>query len=48
MPEWDPEVQVDAERARALIESQFGGLRGASIEEIAATCWSMTRLASSV
>ena len=34
MPEWDPEVEVDGERARALIESQFAELRGTSVREI--------------
>ena len=36
MPEWDPEVEVDAERARHLIAGQFPELRGASISELAA------------
>jgi aminoglycoside phosphotransferase (APT) family kinase protein len=34
MPEWDPEVQVDEERARALIEGQFPELRGASVRQV--------------
>ncbi|MGH2446664.1 MAG: phosphotransferase [Candidatus Limnocylindria bacterium] len=38
MPEWDPEVEVDADRARALIESQFPEFRGASVTE-AASGW---------
>lgn len=36
MPEWDPEIQVDADRARGLIESQFPELRGVSVVEVAA------------
>lgn len=36
MPEWDPEVEVDVERARALIGSQFPDLRDVSVREIAA------------
>jgi aminoglycoside phosphotransferase (APT) family kinase protein len=36
MPEWDPEVEVDAERARALIASQFPELRDASVRQVAA------------
>jgi aminoglycoside phosphotransferase (APT) family kinase protein len=36
MPEWDPEIEVDADRARALIESQFPELQGASVREIGA------------
>lgn len=36
MPEWDPEIEVDADRARALIEAQFPELRGASVREVAA------------
>lgn len=31
MPEWDPEVEVDADAARALIGGQFPELRGASL-----------------
>ncbi len=38
MPEWDPEVRVDTERARHLIEAQFPELRGASVRELA-TGW---------
>jgi aminoglycoside phosphotransferase (APT) family kinase protein len=36
MPEWDPEIEVDEDRARALIDAQFPELRGTSIREIAA------------
>lgn len=36
MPEWDPETEVDVDRARTLIETQFPELRGASIREIGA------------
>ncbi|MGH2401761.1 MAG: phosphotransferase [Candidatus Limnocylindria bacterium] len=36
MPEWDPEVEVDADRARTLIEGQFPELSGAALREIAA------------
>jgi aminoglycoside phosphotransferase (APT) family kinase protein len=36
MPEWDPEVEVDADRARTLITPQFPELRGATIRELAA------------
>src|SRR5688500_6163363 len=38
MPEWDPEVEVEEDRARALIETQFPELRDTSIREIA-TGW---------
>jgi aminoglycoside phosphotransferase (APT) family kinase protein len=38
MPEWDPEVRVDTERARDLIEAQFPELRGAPVRELA-TGW---------
>jgi aminoglycoside phosphotransferase (APT) family kinase protein len=38
MPEWDPEIDLDAERARRLIEAQFPELRGVSISELA-TGW---------
>src|SRR5688500_20403243 len=36
MPEWDPEIEVDEERARALIDAQFPELRDSSIREVAA------------
>jgi aminoglycoside phosphotransferase (APT) family kinase protein len=36
MPEWDPEIEVDEERARALIDAQFPELRDTSIREVAA------------
>lgn len=36
MAEWDPEVEIDADRARALIESQFPELRGTAVMEVAA------------
>lgn len=36
MPEWDPEVEVDVERARSLIGSQFPELADASVRELAA------------
>lgn len=36
MPEWDPEVEVDAERAHALIAAQFPELATATVREIAA------------
>jgi aminoglycoside phosphotransferase (APT) family kinase protein len=36
MPEWDPEIEVDADGARALIEAQFPELRGVSVTEVAA------------
>lgn len=36
MPEWDPEIEVDVDRARALIESQFPELRDVSVTEVAA------------
>ena len=36
MPEWDPEVEVDEDRARRLIEGQFPDLRGVTIREVAA------------
>ena len=36
MPEWDPEVELDVDRARALIDGQFPELRGASIEQVGA------------
>lgn len=38
MPEWDPEVEVDADRARSLIAAQFPELAGAEIAEMA-TGW---------
>jgi aminoglycoside phosphotransferase (APT) family kinase protein len=34
MPEWDPEADVGADAARALIEAQFPELRGTSLREI--------------
>ncbi|MCA1568941.1 MAG: phosphotransferase [Chloroflexi bacterium] len=36
MPEWDPETEVAADRARALIEAQFPELRGVGVREVAA------------
>ena len=36
MPEWDPEIEVDADRARALIDAQFPELHGVSVAEVAA------------
>jgi len=36
MPEWDPEVEVDAERAHTLIAAQFPELRDAGVREVAA------------
>ncbi len=36
MPEWDPEIEVGEERARALIDAQFPELRDTSIREVAA------------
>jgi aminoglycoside phosphotransferase (APT) family kinase protein len=36
MPEWDPEIELDAERARALIAAQFPELGDAPVREIAA------------
>ena len=36
MPEWDPEIEVDADRARALIGAQFPELASARVREIAA------------
>ena len=36
MPEWDPELEVDEERARGLIEGQFPELRGSSVTEVGA------------
>lgn len=36
MPEWDPETEVDTDRARVLINGQFPELHGVSIREIAA------------
>ncbi len=35
MPEWDPEIEVDAELAQALIADQFPELRGAPVRELA-------------
>lgn len=34
MPEWDPEIDVDADGARALIDDQFPELRGAELTRI--------------
>jgi len=36
MAEWDPEIEVDANHARSLIETQFPELGGATIAEVAA------------
>ncbi|HEX7196469.1 MAG TPA: phosphotransferase, partial [Candidatus Limnocylindria bacterium] len=36
MPEWDPEIEVDADRARALIGAQFPELANAEVREVAA------------
>ena len=36
MREWDPEIEIDAERGRELIETQFPELRGAEVRELAA------------
>jgi aminoglycoside phosphotransferase (APT) family kinase protein len=36
MPEWDPEIEVDSERARALIAERFPELRGAPVRQVAA------------
>jgi len=36
MPEWDPEIEVDASRAHELIASQFPELRDASVRQVAA------------
>src|SRR5687767_5206464 len=36
MPEWDPEIEVDEERTRVLIDAQFPELRGTSLREVAA------------
>lgn len=38
MPEWDPEIEVDADRARRLIEAQFPELAGQPVRELA-TGW---------
>jgi aminoglycoside phosphotransferase (APT) family kinase protein len=36
MPEWDPEIEVDADRAAALIGEQFPELRDAPVRQVAA------------
>ena len=36
MPEWDPEIEVDEDRAVALIAEQFPELRGAPVRQVAA------------
>lgn len=36
MPEWDPEVEIDEDRARNLIERQFPELRGSTVTAVAA------------
>lgn len=36
MPEWDPEIEVDADRARTLIAAQFPELAHADVREVAA------------
>ncbi len=36
MPEWDPEIEVDADRARTLIGAQFPELAHADVREVAA------------
>ena len=36
MPEWDPEIELGPDRARALIEAQFPELNGSSVREVAA------------
>lgn len=34
MPEWDPEIDIDADGVRALLDAQFPELRGAELTEI--------------
>lgn len=36
MPEWDPEIEIDVDGARALIGAQFPALAGAEVSELAA------------